>query len=41
VVKVSRLVAGKLHFKVKASHVGSGAPKVTLTTQVSQSKRRH
>jgi hypothetical protein len=41
VVKVSRLVAGKLHFKVKATHIGSGAPKVTLTTQVSQSKHRH
>jgi hypothetical protein len=41
VVKVSRLVAGKLHFKVKATHVGSGVPKVTLTTQVSQSKSKH
>jgi hypothetical protein len=41
VVKVSRLVAGKLHFKVKATHIGSGAPKVTLTTQVSQSKHKH
>jgi hypothetical protein len=41
VVKVSRLVAGQLHFKVKATHIGSGAPKVTLTTQVSQSKHKH
>ena len=41
VVKVTRLVAGKLHFKVKASEVGSGAPTVLLTTQVSQSKHRH
>lgn len=41
VVKVSRLVAGKLHFKVKAAKIGSGAPEVTLTTQVSQSKSRH
>jgi len=41
VVKVSRLVAGKLHFKVKATKVGSGVPKVTLTTQVSQSKHKH
>jgi len=41
VVKVSRLVAGKLHFKVKATHIGSGAPKVSLTTQVSQSKHHH
>jgi von Willebrand factor type A domain len=40
IVKVSRLVRGKLRFKVKAATVGSGAPKVTLTTQVSQSRRR-
>jgi von Willebrand factor type A domain len=40
VVKVSRLVRGKLRFKVKAATVGSGAPKVTLTTQVSQSRHR-
>jgi hypothetical protein len=40
-VKVSRLVAGKLHFKVKATKIGSGVPKATLTTQVSQSKHRH
>jgi hypothetical protein len=39
VVKVSRLVAGKLHFKVKATKIGSGAPTVLLTTQVSQSKK--
>ena len=37
-VKVTRLVAGKLHFKVTAAKIGSGAPQVTLTTQVSQSK---
>jgi hypothetical protein len=41
VVKVTKLVPGKLHFKVKAAEVGSGAPEVTLTTQVSQSKSRH
>jgi hypothetical protein len=41
VVKVSKLVQGKLHFKVKAATIGSGAPEVTLTTQVSQSKSRH
>jgi hypothetical protein len=41
VVKVTRLVPGKLHFKVKAADIGSGAPEVTLTTQVSQSKSRH
>jgi hypothetical protein len=40
VVKVSRLVRGKLRFKVKARTVGSGAPKVTLTTQVSQSRHK-
>ena len=40
VIKVSRLVKGTLKFKVKAATIGSGAPKVTLTTQVSQSRRR-
>jgi hypothetical protein len=40
VVKVSRLVRGKLRFNVKAVKIGSGAPKVRLTTQVSQSRRR-
>jgi hypothetical protein len=40
VVKVSRLVKGKLRFKVKATTIGSGQPQVTLTTQVSQSRRR-
>jgi len=40
VIKVSRLVKGTLKFKVKASTIGSGQPKVTLTTQVSQSRRR-
>jgi hypothetical protein len=40
VVKVSRLVKGTLRFKVKATTIGSGQPKVTLTTQVSQSRRR-
>jgi hypothetical protein len=38
VVKVQRLVKGKLRFKVKAAHIGSGAPKVSLTTQVSQAR---
>jgi hypothetical protein len=41
VVKVTKLVPGKLHFKLTAAKVGSGAPEVTLTTQVSQSKSRH
>jgi von Willebrand factor type A domain len=40
VVKVSRLVKGKLRFKVKAATIGSGQPQVMLTTQVSQSRRR-
>jgi hypothetical protein len=40
VVKVSRLVKGRMTFKVKAVKVGSGAPKVKLTTQVSQSRHR-
>jgi hypothetical protein len=39
VVKVSRLVKGKLRFAVKATQIGSGQPKVTLTTQVSQTRR--
>jgi hypothetical protein len=33
-------VKGKLRFAVKATRIGSGAPKVTLTTQVSQALRR-
>lgn len=40
IVKVSNLVKGTLRFDVKATKVGSGAPKVKLTTQVSQSRRR-
>jgi hypothetical protein len=40
VLKVSNLRKGKLHFAVKATAVGSGAPKVTLTTQVGQSSHR-
>jgi hypothetical protein len=40
VLKISRLKAGKLRFKVKATRVGSGAPQVTLTTQVSQSSHK-
>jgi hypothetical protein len=40
VVKVTRLVKGKLRFAVKATKIGSGAPQVTLTTQVSQARRR-
>jgi hypothetical protein len=40
VVKVSRLKKGTLHFAVKATKVGSGEPKVALTTQVSQSSSR-
>jgi hypothetical protein len=40
VLKVSHLHKGKLHFAVKATQVGSGAPKATLTTQVGQSSHR-
>jgi hypothetical protein len=40
VLKVSRLHKGLLHFSVKATKIGSGAPKVTLTTQVGQSSRK-
>ena len=40
VLKVSHLRKGKLNFAVKAISVGSGAPKVTLTTQVGQSSHR-
>jgi hypothetical protein len=32
-------VKGKLRFTVKAARIGSGAPKVTLTTQVRQTRR--
>jgi hypothetical protein len=39
VVKIKRVVKGKLRFTVKATKVGSGAPKVTLTTQVSQTRK--
>jgi von Willebrand factor type A domain len=39
VVKVSRLVKGRLRFTVKATTIGSGQPQVTLTTQVSQTRR--
>jgi hypothetical protein len=40
VLKVSGLKPGRLRFKVKASRIGSGAPRVTLTTQVRQSRSR-
>jgi hypothetical protein len=40
VLKVSHLRKGNLHFAVKATSIGSGAPKVTLTTQVGQSSQR-
>jgi hypothetical protein len=40
VVKVTRLVKGKLRFTVKATKIGSGQPKVRLTTQVSQSRKK-
>jgi len=40
VLKVSHLHKGQLHFSVKAVKVGSGEPRVSLTTQVGQSSRR-
>lgn len=40
VVKVAGLVPGKLQFRVRATRLGSGAPRVSLTTQVSQSRRK-
>jgi hypothetical protein len=40
VVKVTHLVKGNLRFTVKATRIGSGQPKVTLTTQVSQTRRK-
>jgi hypothetical protein len=40
VIKLSHLAKGHLRFKVKATRVGSGQPKVALTTQVSQSRHR-
>jgi hypothetical protein len=38
-VKVTRLTRGVLRFRVKATKVGSGEPKVTLTTQVTEGRR--
>jgi hypothetical protein len=40
IVKVSKLRKGTLRFKVQAATIGSGTPKVTLTTQVGQSTHR-
>jgi hypothetical protein len=40
VVKVSRLRKGRLSFAVRAAKIGSGQPKVSLTTQVGQSSHR-
>ena len=40
VIKVSHLHKGQLSFAVKAATVGSGAPKVNLTTQVGQSSHK-
>jgi hypothetical protein len=39
-VTVSGLSKGRLAFRVKATKVGSGEPKVSLTTQVTQGARR-
>jgi len=40
VIKVSHLHKGQLSFAVKAAAVGSGEPKVSLTTQVGQSSHK-
>ncbi|TQK69172.1 VWA domain-containing protein [Nocardioides sp. SLBN-35] len=40
VVKVTKLVPGKLTFVVKNTAAGSGSPQVTVTTQVSQSRSK-
>jgi hypothetical protein len=40
VIKVSHLHKGQLRFAVKAATVGSGEPKVSLTTQVGQSSHK-
>jgi hypothetical protein len=40
IVKVSKLRKGTLRFKVRAATIGSGASKVSLTTQVGQSTHR-
>jgi von Willebrand factor type A domain len=39
VLTVSKLRKGKLRFRVRAAKVASGAPKATLTTQISQPRR--
>jgi len=40
-ITVSGLSKGRLSFPVKATKVGSGEPKVSLTTQVTQGARHH
>lgn len=40
VLKVSHLHKGQLHFTVRATKIGSGEPKVNLTTQVGQSAHK-
>ena len=40
IVQVSGLSRGKLHFRVRAAKLGSGSPKVKITTQVSQRAHR-
>jgi len=40
VIKVAHLHKGQLHFAVKAATVGSGEPKVSLTTQIGQSSHK-
>ncbi len=40
IVQVAGLSRGKLHFKVRAAKLGSGSPKVKITTQVSPRSHR-
>jgi hypothetical protein len=40
IVKATGLTRGSLRFTVKPTHLGSGTPSVSLTTQVTQSRRR-
>ncbi len=40
IIRVSKLRKGTLRFRVQAAKIGSGSPKVALTTQVGQSTRK-
>jgi hypothetical protein len=38
VARLSQLVRGSLRFNVRATKIGSGAPRVSLTSQVTQTR---